>query len=316
MSKNPVHIYRALLRECTYLPDPNSRAYIKHWVHESFRRYLPRDLHLPRCRPVPVDHNRESKNLKKGRHLAETLRRANQGYPAPFEKVLRWTYARLGKRRRVLMSGMTSLESNGIEGELEELEPQTPIKFSKDWKPSPTILALMSSQEKQYNHLPWINARISSKRPNPQEKNIWGKSMPECRFRNKQRKWYAINLDLMLLPLPDAEYNHIKACATGETRVEPRLRRITASVHLQPSEKAEESVLEEPKMSQHIAGRPHEMTQRFFRRHYQRLLLHVPYAQELANSPERPLAIKWDRVYRERFTITETNDAQSKALFG
>lgn len=316
MSKNPVHIYRALLRECTYLPDPNTRSFIKGWVRDSFRRYLPRDPAGSQCKPVIVTPERGNTVFRKARHLVYTLRRANEGYPTSFEKVLRWTYARTGKRRRSLMTNLTNQEPN--RSELEESGTEQPKKFGTGWQAPSTVRALLQQQNQHQSYLPWQRGKIRARGPTIAATNLWGKPMPECRMRNKQREWYAKHLNMLLLPLPEEEYKQIKAYATGEQKLQPQQRRPAASVSVHPSSNHDdgyESVVCEPGMSDRVKERPHQLTPRFMQRHMQRLLVHVPYTQASINKPDMPLAVKWDRAYRGKWKIDEMNDTQADVLF-
>ena len=317
MSKNSVHVYRALLRECTYLPDPNSRAYIKTWAQGSFRRYLPQDSARPQCKPVAVTPERETTVLRKARHLVYTLRRANEGYPTSFEKVLRWTYARTGRRRRSLMTNLTNQEPN--RSELEEPGNEQPKKFGTGWQAPPTVRALLQHQNQHQSQLPWQRGKLKSRGPAIAATNLWGKPMPECRIRNKQQEWYAKHLNMLLLPLPEEEYMQIKAYATGESKLQPKQRRPAASVLTHSSLESSEgckSVVAEPGMSERVKERPHYLTQRFIRRHMQRLLMHVPYAQAPVDKPDMALAVKWDRAYKGKWKVDEANGEQANALFG
>ena len=141
--------------------------------------------------------------------------------------------------------------------------------------------------------------------------------MPECRIRNKQKEWYAKNLDLIQLPLPPKEYRQIKAYATGEQKLEVKSRRPHASVLVYSSpEHQETGLLHEPGMVQRVKERPHQLTDRMLRRHMQRLLMHVPYVQRPLNQPDVPIAVKWERLNEGKLKVEETNEAQANALFG
>jgi Complex 1 protein (LYR family) len=316
MSKNPLHVYRALLRECSYLPDPNARTFIKGWVSDSFRRYLPSDPGTNRCKPVVVTPQRESNVLRKGRHLANTLRRANEGYPTPFEKVLKWTYGRFGKRRRVMMANLAGQELNGEE--LPEPGNEHPKKFSPGWKEPPIVKALLQHQLHHQKYLLWESRKIRLGGPKIAETNIWGIPMPECRIRNKRKKWYATHLDQIFPPLPEGEVEEMKALATGTKKWDsPKPRRPMASVLVYSSPDVEfQSVLDEPKSRTPTKERPHNLTQRFFRRRMANILIHTPVARAPVRDPGRPVALKWERARNNQFSIGETNEMEANALFG
>ena len=329
MSKNPVHIYRAILRECTYLPDPNSQTFIRGWARDSFRRYLPRDPQKPQCKPEEITPLREGQVLRRARHLQHTLSRANEGYPNSFEKVLRWTYARTGKRRREMLSELTAQEPS--DSELQEHGASTPRKFDKHWEAPATIKALLRTQTQETRFMAWQSKRVRPEGAKIPEKNLWGKPMPECRVRNQRHDWYKDQLQLILPPLPEAEFAEIKAYATGEKRLLVKARRPMALVLVfSEPEREERSLLAEAPMAVEWNTRqpqkPHELTQRSLRRHMQRLLAHVPVAvaskgetevlEGAERKPEAPLAIKWDRVESDKWKIGATTGVQAKALFG
>ncbi len=81
---NTLHLYRALLRECTYLPDSLARIYLHDHVIRSFRKYLPR-VQQQRGE-IPLF--RKTALLHRGRKGLSILRRANQGYLRPLQNVL------------------------------------------------------------------------------------------------------------------------------------------------------------------------------------------------------------------------------------
>lgn len=314
MSKNPVHIYRALLRECTYLPDPNSQTFIKGWVSDSFRRYLPRDPIKKVCKPISITPQRASTVLRRGRHLMHILRRANEGYTEPFEKVLRWTYARTGKRKRVMIAKLTGDEEPT--NEFQESDHEAPIKFSRDWKPSPTIMALLRSQHRHQEHMVWQGPKVKPDNRIPAA-NLWGNPMPECRIRNNQKKWLAKHLNLLQPPLPDEEYKHIKVVARGEKKLSPIPRRPTADVHVLASpDSGHESVLTDPPRTIYIKGRPKEVTARFIRRRMARLLIHVPFVRTALEPGSQPIAVKWESGSKNTLPVNEVNEDQAKVLFG
>ncbi|KAL6248093.1 hypothetical protein RBB50_005441 [Rhinocladiella similis] len=105
MTTNPTHLYRSLLREATYLPLPQCRTFIKNHITTSFRRYLPKYHNQePKSRSGnPITFERQTKLLHRGRKFLSSLRRANEGYTAHVEKVLRMTYGRIGPRRYALL---------------------------------------------------------------------------------------------------------------------------------------------------------------------------------------------------------------------
>jgi Complex 1 protein (LYR family) len=305
-----VHIYRTLLRECTYLPDPNSRGYIKSWVQDAFRRYLPRDPTKVRCKPVEINPKQEIVVLHKARQLSQLLRRANEGYPTPFEKVLKWTYGRIGERRHFLTSQL--LKQEDVEGDTGE--------HQKGRKLPKIVTELLKTQLKHSEYLEFSR----KKKPQPlgpdiPATNAWGRPMPEVRLKNQWQKWYESSLKKMLPPLSDSEFDEIKSVASGERVLKPRSRRTKASAAVFSAEPDDcESLLSRTESQKYHRERPHRLTKRFVARRMQTLLMHVPTLRTVsgAKGSNASVVVKWDRIERHQNKIEEPNAVQADALFG
>lgn len=319
MTSNPLHLYRALLRECTYLPDPNSRVFIKKWVGDRYRRYLPRNTAKQRCVPIDITPEREAVLLYKARRLVRTLNRANDGQIRPFELVLNWTYARLGARRREMMANLTAEDRASTSREENEQPQDCSERFTRNWRPSATIMNLLRRQQQNYAYQTFSRAKISPQGPRIDEKNRWGKPMPLCRVHNQMKKWYAKNLDLIQLPLPDNEYSTIKALATGERRWNIKPHRTAAAVSVfAPPTPAPTVDLSTPPSRRGLlpSQRPHKLTSRFLRRRMANLLKNVPLGRPRKEKPDEPVAIKWNRAEKSQMRIEEPSRLQASVLFG
>lgn len=111
-SNAPIPLLRRLLRECSYLPDPVARAYLRPFIISRFREYHANPAKKqasPKRRKAALD------NAKKQFRL---LQRANQGELKPLEKVLSITYGRIGKRRHELLAPL--------------LQPGTPVQHPQN----------------------------------------------------------------------------------------------------------------------------------------------------------------------------------------
>lgn len=84
-------LFRATLRECSYLPDPIARDYMREHVVHRYRRSR-------------ISHRSDPDLARSARHGLSVLQRANQGYQRPLEKVLFMSYGRTGKRRHELLA--------------------------------------------------------------------------------------------------------------------------------------------------------------------------------------------------------------------
>ncbi|KIW83109.1 hypothetical protein Z517_02353 [Fonsecaea pedrosoi CBS 271.37] len=141
---NPLHIYRACLRECTYLPLPQCRTYMRKFTIDSFRRWIPRNKGPEgksrtarrgggsggggRQQDLPPE--KVTRLLHQARKLASILRHANQGYINPLENVLRMTYGRKGPRKYDLLEKFlqhpAGPTSKGDQGPLKDREKPNP----------------------------------------------------------------------------------------------------------------------------------------------------------------------------------------------
>lgn len=311
---NPLHLLRALLRECTYLPDPNARNYIHNHVLGSYRNYLPKikawRKDIPLMRQVSLLH--------RGRQSLSLLRRANEGYQKPLHKILLMTYGRSGKRRRELMEKLMAPEIPQKSEALEEL--QLEVKYTRSWKPPGPLLALMRSQSEQVDYLGENKRRVKTKVVIP-ETNLWGRSMPKSRVKNTTRKWYAKQTDKVLPPLPESERQNLRLFATGEQEWWPILRR--TKVHPSSATEALEqdlqhTVLHGPRKGHtfqaYAEGRPHDLTDRFMRRLWAYVYKHVP-TMSYNHATER-WKVFWHDVSKKPPAPDVADTDQDELLFG
>jgi hypothetical protein len=321
MSKNPVHLYRALLRECTYLPDPNSRPFIKKWVRDRFRRYTPRKVGKIWREPVKVTPDREQVVLSKASRFLSTLRRANYGHCYAYKHVLRWTYGRLGVRRRQMMANVLDRERPKLKEKGTDQGEDEPEPFSLEWRPSPFLMALMRAQQISQNFLTYQGGSLAPDFPRKlrYKRTIWRRPWPLCRVRNEMKKWYARSLRLIQLPLPEKEREYIKAIATGQQQALVLSRRRPQATILVFSAPRGPLDLTDP-----IRGRTGRPTQqprnpkqsRFLRRRMAELLVHIPLITlRKGDSTENPV-IAFERVEKFQIKIEEPNEEKAKMFFG
>ena len=272
---NPVHLFRTLLRECTYLPDPRARTYMHDYVLWSYRTYLPK--RMPR---TPISFKRQVKLLHRGRKWLSMLHRANEGYLKPLEKVLMITYGRSGKRRRELMQKLMAPEPLMT---TEEIAKSTaPELYVKAWTPPAKVDALLRSQSQ---HRTWLD-RQSGKmqiKSNVPEENSWGKPMHPSRRKNLTRRWYVKQLDYLYPPLPYFEHKELQARVNGQREWDgpiPRRTRPRGDSDLKITTPSEKTLLEGPEkghtFSKYVNGRPHQLTLRLMRSLWAVVFKHVP----------------------------------------
>ncbi|KAL2867162.1 uncharacterized protein BJX67DRAFT_105546 [Aspergillus lucknowensis] len=275
-------LLRSLLRESSYLPDPIARSACHDQVLQRFRRY-----HEERRTRIRTDPIRLVQLHKNARHHLSILRRANEAFSRPLEKVLRFAYGRTGRRRRELLSKMLAEDAPQDSNSLETLLTN-PSQFEDGWKPPTIITTLLTSQNNnptvgQLSGLP----SVKDLKPPIPEKNAWGRSVPLVRRRNIRRRWYKNVLDVLLPPLPESELRVLEGLISGQIPWKPpRLRytsRTTTSATNNVDTKAGmiRTILtagppKEGTFRPYINGRPHKLTRRFMCRLWKRISSLVP----------------------------------------
>lgn len=333
MTTHPAHLYRALLRECTYLPLPQCRSFIKQHVTDSFRRWLPKYKNKPGKTNTgrEIDFPRQVRLLHRGRKFHSTLARANDGHLGPLETVLRMTYGRTGPRRYQLLDRFThpTVSSDELSKDAQGLiEP-----YSKAWDPPPRLQALLASQAVQQRHFERVGGnRKISLRFKPPATTTRGQPLPERRYKSLKHDWYNQNIKAVFPPLPGPEYKELYNLVTGATRMpEPVPRRARALIARADEEQhavAEQSslILTGPRPGNRAKdfrnGRPHTISPRLLRHLLSRAVLkQTPLVKmdERAKT-DSGLVFLWDdglsrsRLQNEKLTTSMT-DEQSNLLF-
>ncbi|KEY75500.1 hypothetical protein BA78_0812 [Aspergillus fumigatus] len=290
------HLFRALLRECTYLPDPVARGYMHDYVVRRFRRYSDKSQSK-----VQDDLHRQHLLRKTATQKLSLLKRANEGYSRPLEKVLRLSYGRSGKKRRELLGVFIVPEvppdALAVEGILKG-----PSMFEDDWKPPTIVLDLLKSQLRnavisQLSDRPVVK---TLEPPIPKE-NSWGKPVAKCRRRNIRKKWYYAVLDSLLPPLPDAELDTLHGLISGRIPWTPPKRRKAVGVPLDsPSQTSLDVTFltggpkKGPTFRDFVNGRPHQITRRFMQRLWRRIYCMVPRLEW--DEKNQKQYFKWESV--------------------
>ncbi|KAJ5145962.1 uncharacterized protein N7515_000526 [Penicillium bovifimosum] len=264
------HLLRATLRECTYLPDPIARIYMKDHI-------------LSRYRAASSRSNKAGpQTVHTARNALSVLRRANEGYSRPLEKVLFLSYGRTGRRRHELLAKMLTPQIPNDTLGLQELLSQ-PAQFGDCWE-APAIVRSLAAAHMQNTVV--TSARIRPlikhlKPPIPQQ-NTWCKEVPESRRRNIRRRWYNSTLNSLLPPLPEDDLRILDGLISGTVPWSPVKRR---KVKTQIAQTESESKLftllargpEKGKtFAEYVNGRPHTLTARYMRRQWRRLSALIP----------------------------------------
>lgn len=219
-----LHVFRALLRQCTYLPDPAARQYMRGHIVSRFRDYHP-------CNTLPVTSRRHKSAalvqqrlpylLRTARKGLVFLRRANDGHMRHLGRILAMTYGRVGKRRHQLLKDLKIPDIPIDQAAIAKLsEPGNQAVPH----PSERLMALIRAQARRR-----LTFFSRSNTPSPKleipEENSWGRPMPIKRVRNFKRRWYAESLDRIMPPLPEAEWDRLRMRASGQLPWDGRVAR-------------------------------------------------------------------------------------------
>lgn len=290
--RNPVHLYRSLLREAGYLFDPFARDFHKDHIRWSFNRQRAKEPS-----PFPKQSQDgtatllsqlESKQLKRARKYLYMLQRANQGHLRATKNVLRLTYAGVGKSRRLLLQDvMTPTSSTNA----PTSPPPTPSKFDRNWKPPSKFANLLKNQSLIQPHLHGTKRKIQPMPVIPQQ-NRWKRPFPMSRIKGVWQKWYARHADIIMPPLQETQWLKIyqmamKGAKNTEYQILKRRSIGSVPVFVEPTynttaawmDKIDDLIrtsAQRPEYSKRIRrviGHPHNMTNRFLRRTMQRAVL-------------------------------------------
>lgn len=317
-----LHLLRALLREASYLPDATARTYFRRYIVNRFKAYQPKqnatasfdvravDKYRHRSfkrRKIAIINERTRPMLRKGQKGLNFLRRANLGELPCLQKVLYFTYGRLGRRKYVLLDDLLKPDppiDDGATISLADFKGPTPLQelyysnkrylqfFDAPKATSKThhvinisdrysrLRTVVKSQYQKGISLQKILKSPALKTP---INNIWERPMPIKRARNNVLRWYAKTLSRLLPPLPTDEWDNMHAMIVGEKRVslaKPRTRAVELQAHSQPVEEQFRDMLraglalDKPSRADKPVGvqRPHTITAKFMRRLYVKVL--------------------------------------------
>jgi hypothetical protein len=230
------HLYRHLMRECTYLPDEAARVFISNEVKLRFRKSLyKRKVWLRRSHRWAEAITILQDRINAAQQALSSLSRANEGSLPSLMLVLRSTYGRVGLRRRALMKELSTPDwATSDEWFNEKLEPSyanIDSKYHYVFEPAPSeetkltfnisprfskLKALASTQvrySKLFERL--STAPMKTTAIDFPAFNIWGTPMPARRVKNLLRKRYARLMEQLFAPLPKDEWMRLKDLSIG-----------------------------------------------------------------------------------------------------
>ena len=295
-----LHIFRALLRQCTYLPDRVARQYMHGHIVSRFRDYHPRNT-LPLAsrqhKSTTLVSQRTPYLFRTARRGLILLRRANDGHMRHLGKILAMTYGRIGKRRHQLLYDLkipdVPVDQFAVEKLLGPGNQAVP-------HPSKLLMALAKSQaNRKITHL----SRSNTPRSNPgiPEENSWGRPIPIRRVRNMKRRWYAETLDRIMPPLPEAEWKELLLRASGQLPWEgPVTRRKWTGG---PDDEGQTHLVGEKVKSaeRHACSNPHKVTHNYMRRFWAKIAAQCPLMK-----PNAQMKSGWEVVWGDVYLPYKT----------
>ncbi|KAI1349467.1 hypothetical protein F5Y01DRAFT_185119 [Xylaria sp. FL0043] len=222
--QTPLHLYRHLLREATYLP-----ALCRPWIASRIRQRF-RD-----CR----HKNPPTAYVAQAHSSLRYLRSANAGNIKRLEHLCLMATGRVGKRRRILAASQLSKPPPADTAELERSRvdnvhaslpssDHTPgaanaanaAPTKPDWLENwslDMISALARSQvSQQARGWPQNMRRVLDTKYITSGRNCFGRPFRPKLVRNKLKKHWASVLKQLLPPLPQGEWDHLASLVQGE----------------------------------------------------------------------------------------------------
>ena len=281
-----LHVFRAILRECTYLPDPTSRTFFHDYVVARFRAYCPRPLQDKRqsFKRTFTVLERRPKLLKQAQRGLHMLQRGNHGHPQSLVRVLALTYGRIGPRRHELLKELKIPDSPvGIGALQDALQNNSDPVNQHVPHPSRQLRALLTSQ---IQFAPDAFSGKPVRRPDVRipETNAWGRPLPIKRVRNIKRRWYADVLDRIMPPLPEREWDMLRQLASGEKKFDGAVPRRGPS--------GEQGVGLDSYRPLAKLSRPHVLNARYMRRTWAKTFQQCPTMRSVPHQPSG-----WDTIW-------------------
>lgn len=209
----PLHLYRHLLREASYLPQI-ARPFVDGQIKTRFRQHRDDDA-----------DDRSARRLRQAHRELRALRASNAGDMARMRKVFLRVFGRVGRRRRELVTELVRRElPTDTEALAQYAAEMTSIASQRkvDWLDAWDIEKLRAFARSQVNA-----SLVNSPRPSltvhqtmPEEdlpaENSWGRPLPVRLARTKLKKMWAQVADKCMPPLPKEEWERLSDLAQGK----------------------------------------------------------------------------------------------------
>ncbi|KAL2173078.1 uncharacterized protein P884DRAFT_213085 [Thermothelomyces heterothallicus CBS 202.75] len=209
--QTPLHLYRHLLRESSYLP-PLVRQSADKLIKARFRK-------------DKGDAERGPKHVRNGLHELRVLRAANSGDMARMRRVMLRAFGRIGRRRRELVSRLVQRDMPTNTKELAEyvaeMAPHAEKYKTSDWLDDWDVEKLRTFALSQINaslnnspKMPITINQVTPEKKLPKE-NAWGRPLPIKLARTKLKNMWKSAADKIMPPLPVEEWKALQAIAEG-----------------------------------------------------------------------------------------------------
>ena len=307
LQKEAIHIFRALLRESTYLPDPAARDFIRRQTSFRFHKdKRKRYGNLDTQRKLASEESIRS-SLKDAQGALKYLQRANAGHTRQISSILSMTYGRTGRKRHEFLANLRNPPPQKDLSSSDEVDQANdPVPDWGSANISPPLEALIRSQAKRDSSL---SSRGPIKRVAPEvpDQNAWGRPMPLKRVENIEKRWLADTLHRVLPPLPADEWERLRRLASGEEAWSGPVPRRKGRVG---------NVLDEGEKSHMTEGgisRPHALTPRFMRRLWTTVLAQCPKLE--MGVGKNGWRVQWADVEKQRVLGLKAQTRASMAMF-
>lgn len=222
----PLHIYRHLLRECTYLPPAWSNPIVS-LIRERFHQNRKHDP-------------RQEKHRAQAFQLLNSLRAANAGDKAVMQRLMRKGFGRKGPRRRAIVSKFVLQQGPSDSDALEALVSESiaePTSTTSDFEPTskPSRKATKAAfhlkwdKEKLHKFFDsqgnearkcsdyWVTNPIKSNNEDRYVRltTIWGTPVPQSNIVKRQGKFWQQQSSRMMPPLEKDEWELIGRLGNG-----------------------------------------------------------------------------------------------------
>ncbi|KAI1813215.1 hypothetical protein GGS20DRAFT_491908 [Poronia punctata] len=208
----PIHLYRHLLRETTYLP-PICRTFVAHRIENSFQKRR---------------HEAEpAKYVKRAHAGLRYLRSVNAGHFARLERLCLMATGRLGKRRRHLVAEYLKRPPAANTDELEAQAQARPLYGTKpvkehdwleDWDVDKLLVLAQSQVKAQKHYWPRETTRALDPKRVLATKNCFKQGPGPRLARNRLKRFFAPILDSLMPPVPKSEWLELQSVVQEDSR--------------------------------------------------------------------------------------------------